>query len=99
MFTSLLKSEIRNVIGLIRPCHSPSQNPAASGSFACATVFAPAAHAARTRTAAATNATWAARRPDMTYLRIRLVALLCLTFVIDEPADKFPRRCRGRRRI
>src|SRR5665647_3030258 len=56
MFTLSLNSEIRNVIGLIAPCHRPSQNPAGLGVLICATVFGPGAQAARRRTLAATNA-------------------------------------------
>src|SRR5918993_2266588 len=44
MFTSGVNSEVRNVTGLISPCHRPSQNPAGSGPVSTIS-FGPAAHA------------------------------------------------------
>jgi hypothetical protein len=43
MFTSEVNNEIRNVIGLIRLCHRPSQKPAGSGPVSTIS-FRPAAH-------------------------------------------------------
>src|SRR6266536_2464508 len=48
MFTLWLNNETRNVTGLITPCHRPSQNPAMCGASTVATLFGPAAQAART---------------------------------------------------
>src|SRR5829696_9040111 len=56
MLTSGVNSEIRNVIGLISPCHSPSQNPAGSGPVSTIS-FGPAAHAGNISTARATTST------------------------------------------
>src|SRR5687767_12225920 len=56
MLTSGVNSEIRNVIGLISPCHSPSQNPAGSGPVSTIS-FGPAAHADNISTARATTST------------------------------------------
>jgi hypothetical protein len=58
MFTLLLNSEIRKVTGLVAPCHrpcqnrartvpEPCQNPAMCPAVRCATLFGPAAQAAR----------------------------------------------------
>src|SRR5437899_7341534 len=55
MFTPRLNNEIRNVIGLMTPCHRPSQNPATCGASTCATLFGPAAQA--TRASAVTTST------------------------------------------
>src|SRR6266498_6083984 len=52
MFTLLVNRETRNVIGLISPCHRPSQNPAMCGADTCATLFGPAAQETRTSTTA-----------------------------------------------
>src|SRR5829696_9617030 len=56
MLTSGVNREIRNVIGLISPCHSPSQNPAGSGPVSTIS-FGPAAHADNISTARATTST------------------------------------------
>src|SRR5215468_9373614 len=68
MLTFSLSSEIGNVIGLISPCHSPSQNPAAAV-LVCATSFGPAAQDASTRTAAGTRAASTSRRLVIVHLR------------------------------
>src|SRR6266511_3887282 len=52
MYTLLVNRETRNVIGLISPCHRPSQNPAMCGADTCATLFGPAAQETRTSTTA-----------------------------------------------
>src|SRR4029453_15535244 len=56
MLTSGVNSEIRNVIGLMSPCHSPSQNPAGSGPVSTIS-FGPAAHPDNTSTARTTTST------------------------------------------
>src|SRR4029450_12361365 len=56
MLTSGVNSEIRNVIGLISPCQSPSQNPAGSGPVSTIS-FGPAAHADNISTASTTTST------------------------------------------
>src|SRR5450759_2168514 len=65
MFTLWLNSETRKVMGLIAPCHRPCQNPAMCPALTCATLFGPAAQAAKSSRHAATSAASAMRDFDI----------------------------------
>ena len=57
MLTPWLNNETRNVIGLIAPCHRPSQKPAMCAASTCATLFGPAAQPPRTTAITTSTAT------------------------------------------